>query len=282
MSRPRGAGRGRPLGRGSRGCGGGPVSFFLPALTLWQREVVRFFRQPSRVVGAAGSPLLFWILIGSGMRSSFRLPGGASNVSFLHYFYPGTVALVLLFAAIFSTISVIEDRKEGFLQGVLVAPVPRSAVVAGKVAGGATLAWIQGMIFLPLAPLAGIGLSWGRAAEAAGVMALISVALTGLGFLFAWRVDSTQGFHAVMNLVLVPLWLLSGAFFPVAGGPSWLVWTMRANPLTYGVAALRNAFEPATTTPGLPGAAVSVAILALATLATLALDLAVVRARRRP
>ena len=97
--------------------------------------------------------------------------------------------------------------------------MPRAALVAGKVLGGATLAWLQGAVLLALAPLAGIGLTWTGAAAAAGVMALLSLALTALGFAFAWRVDSTQGFHAVMNLVLVPLWLLSGAFFPLTGGP---------------------------------------------------------------
>lgn len=255
--------------------------------TLWQRELQRFFRQPSRVAGAIGSPLLFWVLIGAGLSSSFRMPGGAASgesVDFLRYFYPGTVALVLMFAAIFSTISVIEDRREGFLQGVLVAPVPRSAVAAGKVLGGATLAWIQGAIFVPLAPLAGIGLDPLSALEALGVMALIAVALTSLGFAFAWRVDSTQGFHAVMNLVLIPLWLLSGAFFPAAGGPPWLAWLMRANPLSYGVAALRHAFDPGAAAQAsaglLPGMAGSVAILAITTLAAFLAGLATIHGRR--
>ena len=107
--------------------------------SLWRRELVRFFRQPSRVAGAVGSPLLFWLFIGSGLSGSFRLPG-AEGIDYLEYFFPGTVTLVVLFAAIFSTISIIEDRREGFLQGVLAAPVPRAAIAAGKVLGGATLA----------------------------------------------------------------------------------------------------------------------------------------------
>jgi len=274
------------------------MNALLPVFTLWQRELQRFFRQPSRVAGAIGSPLVFWVLIGVGLSSSFKLPGGpagaaaggtagtaaADGIDFLRYFYPGTVALVLLFAAIFSTISVIEDRREGFLQGVLAAPVPRSALAAGKVLGGATLAWVQGLVFLPLAWFAGIHLGLGAMLAAAGAMALLSVALTALGFAFAWRVDSTQGFHAVMNLVLVPLWLLSGALFPLSGGPAWLVWVMRANPLTYGVAALREAFDPGTIGPAsggtLPGLAGSMSILALAAAAAFALDLLVIRSRK--
>jgi len=176
---------------------------------------------------------------------------------------------------------VIEDRNEGFLQGVLVAPVPRAVLVAGKVLGGATLAWLQGAAFLALAPLAGIPLTWGGAAAACGVMALLSLALTALGFAFAWQVDSTQGFHAIMNLVLVPLWLLSGALFPATGGPLWLQWVMRANPLTYGVAGLRAAIEPGGLPPGLPSPAACAAIVAATAIVAFVADVAVVHRVRR-
>lgn len=238
-------------------------------LTLWWRELVRFFRQPSRVAGAAGSPLVFWILIGSGLSGSFRLPGGPADLDFLEYFFPGTVVLVLLFAAIFSTISVIEDRNQGFLQGVLVAPVSRAAIVAGKVLGGSTLAWLQGMVFLALAPAAGIRLTLGSALAAAGVLAILAVSLTSIGFAFAWRLDSVQGFHAVMNLVLVPMWLLSGAFFPLSGAPGWLSALMRLNPLTYGVAALRwvlygSSASLGSASPGLAGSLAMSAALGIA------------------
>jgi len=246
--------------------------------TLWWREIVRFFRQPSRILSAAASPLVFWLVIGSGLSASFRLPGGESDISYMEYFFPGTVALLVLFAAIFSTISVIEDRHEGFLQSVMVAPVARSSVVVGKVLGGATLAWLQGTFFLVLAPVAGIRLSVVALAAAAGVIALLSLALTAVGFAFAWKVDSTQGFHGVMNLLLVPMWLLSGAFFPVAGAPSWLQWVMRLNPMTYGVAALRRALyqgAPEVGT-GLPGGVVAALILTGFCVVTLAIDLLVV------
>jgi len=242
--------------------------------SLWRRELVRFFRQPSRVAGAAGSPLLFWLLLGSGLSSSFRLPG-AESVDYLEYFYPGTLALVVLFAAIFSTISIIEDRREGFLQGVLAAPIPRASIVAGKVLGGATLAWLQGAAFLLLAPLAGLHVSVVSLLQAAGVLALLAVALTAIGFACAWSVDSVQGFHAVMNLLLVPLWLLSGAVFPLTGAPAWLAVLMRADPLTYGVSALRQAFY------GPAPSAVSLVILAGMAGLAFAADLWVMR-RGRP
>ena len=249
--------------------------------SLWRRELVRFFRQPSRVAGAVGSPLLFWLFIGSGLSGSFRLPG-AEGLDYLEYFFPGTVTLVVLFAAIFSTISIIEDRREGFLQGVLAAPVPRAAIVAGKVLGGATLAWLQGAAFLLLAPLAGLRLSPTSLLAAAGVLALLSLALTAIGFACAWSVDSVQGFHAIMNLLLVPLWLLSGAGFPLTGAPAWLSALMRIDPLTYGVAALRWTFYGPTASlgEGIPGPAASLAILAVLGGLAFAADLWVMRRGR--
>jgi ABC-2 type transport system permease protein len=216
------------------------VSNALATYSLWHRELVRFLRQPSRLAGAFAMPLIFWLLIGTGLSSSFRLPGGPADLDYLEYFFPGTVVLLVLFGAIFSTFSVIDDRNEGFLQGVLVAPISRGAIVLGKVLGGATLAWLQGMLVLCLAPLAGIRLSLASVLGGAAVLALLGVAMTSLGFAFAWKIDSTQGFHAVMNVVLLPMWFLSGAFFPVSGAPSWLGWVMRMNPLTYGMAAMRR------------------------------------------
>jgi ABC-2 type transport system permease protein len=212
--------------------------FFLAAGTLWQRELVRFFRQRSRVVGALGPPVLFWFLIGSGLGGSFQF----SSVNYMQYFFPGTVTLIVLFTAIFSTISIIEDRHEGFLQSVLVAPISRSAVVLGKIAGGTTLAFIQGFVFLCFAPLVGITIHPLSFFYLLTMLLLISFGLTGLGFVIAWQLDSTQGFHAIMNLVLIPMWLLSGALFPISGAPFWLRVVMRVNPLSYGVAALSESF----------------------------------------
>lgn len=216
----------------------------LAVWTLWRRELVRFFRQPSRIGGALGTPLVFWLLLGFGFSGSFRLPGAPEAVPFLRWFYPGVLTLVVLFAAIFSTISVIEDRREGFLQGVLVSPVSIFGLVAGKVAGSATLAWLQGLLLLGLAPLAGVPVELPGLLAGAGVLALLALGLTSVGFFFAWQVSSVQGFHAVMNLLLMPLWLLSGAFFPAAGAPGWMAWAMAANPLTYPTTALRRALDP--------------------------------------
>ncbi len=217
------------------------LRFALPAWSLLTRELVRFYRQRSRVVGIIGSPLVFWLLIGFGLGDSFRPPTATPGENYLQYFYPGTIVLIVLFTAIFSTISVIEDRREGFLQSVLVAPIPRSSLVLGKVLGGATLAFLQGLLMLLLAPLVGISLSVTSTALIALMLFLVAFALTGLGFFIAWHMQSTQGFHAIMNLVLIPLWMLSGALFPLSGAPTWLYWAMKLNPLTYAVSSLRGA-----------------------------------------
>jgi len=211
---------------------------FLMAMTaLWRREMLRFFRQRSRVIGAIGSPLVIWLLLGSGVGSSFRLNAPSGDMGYMEYFFPGTVILILLFTSIFSTISIIEDRREGFLQGVLVAPIPRSAFVMGKLMGGTSLAVIQGVLFMLLSPL--IGISIGAIPRTLATMILVAFGLTALGYLIAWRMDSTQGFHAIMNLFLIPMWLLSGSVFPASGAPAWLKWVIMVNPLTYGLAAVR-------------------------------------------
>src|SRR6266487_2226581 len=218
----------------------------LPAFTLWWREVVRFYRQRTRVVGVIASPVVFWLVIGSGFGSSFRSGDAAGQQHYLDYFYPGALIMIVLFTSIFTMMSVIEDRKEGFLLSVLVAPVPRSAIVLGKVLGGTTLSTIQGLIFLAFAPLVGVHVSPGDFLLVVLTVFLVSFALTALGFAIAWPMDSTQAFHAIINLFLIPLWLLSGALFPLAGASGWIRALMRINPLTYGVEALRSLLYPST------------------------------------
>jgi len=217
----------------------------LPALSLWQREVVRFYRQRSRVAGIILSPLVFWLVIGSGFGTSFHSGEAAGQRHYLDYFYPGALIMIVLFTSIFTMMSVIEDRKQGFLLSVLAAPVPRAAIVLGKVMGGTTLAAVQGVIFLLFSPLLGVHFSLLQFLLVTLVIVLNSFGLTALGFAIAWPMDSTQGFHALINLFLIPLWLLSGALFPLTGASFWVRWLMWVNPLTYGVEALRTLLYPA-------------------------------------
>ena len=217
--------------------------------SLALRELVRFFRQRTRIVGALGQPFIFWILFGAGLQGSFRGPAG---ISYQEYFFPGVAIMIVMFTAIFSTISIIEDRREGFLQGVLVAPVSRFAIVLGKVCGGTLLAVLQAIVFLAIGPgLALIGLSpaistgltWFNLPIVIAYLGLVAFSLTSLGYLIAWPMDSTHGFHAIMSVFLMPMWLLSGSFFP-APDTGWLAWVIRLNPLTYGTAGLRRLVTP--------------------------------------
>jgi len=212
-------------------------SFLLPAATLWQRELVRFWRQKSRLLGVIASPLVIWLLIGYGSNTLGR-------------FYSGALVMTVMFSAIFSTISIIEDRREGFLLSMMVSPAPRSSLVLGKILGAATLAWIQGIIFLAFAPLAGFRMDAAAVLRIAAAIFLISFTLTALGFVIAWKMDSTAGFHAIMNLLLLPMWMVSGALFPLSEAQGWMKLLMRINPLTYSISLLNHTLRVPDVTPG--------------------------------
>jgi len=220
------------------------TGILLPAISLWWREVVRFYRQKARVVGVIASPIVFWVVIGSGFGTSFRSANAAGGQHYLEFFFPGALTMIVLFTSIFTMMSVIEDRNEGFLLSVLVAPVHCSSIVLGKVLGGATLATLQGLIFLAFAPLLGVRIGLVAFLLIVATIFLISFALTALGFIVAWPMDSTAAFHGIINLFLIPLWLLSGSLFPVAGASAWIRALMHANPLTYGTEALRTQLFP--------------------------------------
>lgn len=217
------------------------MNFWLAVYTLWQRELVRFYRQPSRVVGAVGTALLFWLVLGSGIPVA----------NYRAYFLPGTIVMSVLFTCIFSNASVIEDRQAGFLQSVMVAPVTRAAIVMGKILGGATLSTLQGLILLPVAltvgatfqilPFLGLILS----------LFLLSFVLNAMGFWLAWKIESTPGFHTIMNMVLLPMWMASGAIF-AGSGSGWMAAFIKVNPFTYGVAGVRRGLFPDTDLSSVP------------------------------
>jgi daunorubicin resistance ABC transporter membrane protein len=248
------------------------------ARVLWWRDLVRFFRQPSRLAGALGQPIIFWLVIGSGMAATFRMPG--SSLGYLQFFYPGVVLMVVLFAAIFTTVSVIEDRHQGFLQAVLAGPGSRAALVVGKAFGSASVALSQAALFLVLAPAAGFPIrqiDWPLLVAALG---LAAVGLAALGFAVAWAVDNVQGYHAIQMTLLVPLWVVSGAMFPMSADHPTLAAVMRANPVAYAVSAARRALAGELAPGILPGSAAR-DLAAVALFAVAALALAIVASRRR-
>jgi ABC-2 type transport system permease protein len=234
---------------------------------LMSREIVAFLRQRSRVMSAFMTPVLFWIIFGAGIGSSFQGIAGEQDANFMSYFFPGILGLSVVFSGIFSAITTILDRQKGFLQSVLVVPGPRWAIVMGKVLGGAALALLQGVVLLAFAPLAGFPYTVESILLAVAVLGLLAIGMTAMGFWFAWKIDSVQGFHGVMNILLFPMWLLSGAFFPSQGAHTVIQWLMAANPMTYGVAALRHAlYDGPMPAGGLPALWLCLVVIGAATL----------------
>jgi ABC-2 type transport system permease protein len=220
-------------------------AFVLPVYSLWLRDMRHFVRRRSRVVGAIGQPVVIWALLAAGFAGSVdgRHTGGAEYGAF---FFPGVLLLITVFTSMFSTMSVIEDRKSGFMQGVLASPASRSALLWGKMLAGSTLSLIQAAVLFALLPVAGITVSFGAAAASALLLAVTGLVLTSFGLLISWRMQSTQGFHAVMNLVLMPMWVLSGALFPIGGASDWLAVVIRLNPMYYVTSLFQTAFFSGT------------------------------------
>lgn len=215
---------------------------------IWYRETARFLRERSRWVALVTQPLLYLVLVGYGIASSMSFRQAPSHVSYVTFMYPGIVGMSVLFTAIFSAVGIIWDREFGFLKEVLVAPLPRWAAAAGKALGIATIVVFQTAVLLVLAPLAHVPLGFVMALETLGVAALTGFALGALGILIASRMQSMEAFQLVMNVVTLPMFFLSGALYPLEGLPTWLSILSHADPLTYGVDALRGALYA----PGAP------------------------------
>lgn len=208
--------------------------------TLWWRDLVRFVNEPARLIGSIVQPVIYLWLFGAGFGATFRAAAVPEGFRYITFMFPGVVGMTVLFTALFSAVSVIWEREFGLLKAILIAPVSRAAIVLGKALGGSTVALIQGTLLLLLAPLAGIDLSAGQVLRLWAVMGPMALALTGLGLAIASRMASMEGFQVVMNFLVMPMWLLSGAFFPLQGVPRWMEVLMRVDPLTYGVDALRG------------------------------------------
>jgi ABC-2 type transport system permease protein len=215
-----------------------PISGVAAARALAWRELVRVVRRPSQIYATLGTAALFWLLLGSGFAASFRPPEAVGDASYSAFLVPGVVTMVVMFGTIFAAIGLIQDRHEGTLQGVLASAAPRWSVVASKVAGGVVFGVGQAALMLLAAPLVGIDAGPIGYLGALAAAALTAVGVVSMGLALAWRVDSISGFHGLMNLVLVPMWLLSGALFPLEGAHGWLALVMRINPLGWCTRAM--------------------------------------------
>lgn len=204
---------------------------------VWERDVIRYFREKSQLYGSLSRPILWLFVLGLGLRGS---ASGIGNVNYTQFIFPGIIAMTAIFTSIQSAISIIWDREFGFLKEILVAPVPRTSIVIGKGLAGTTLSLVQGCIIIVLAPLVHVHMPLVNIVPLIVTLAVMSFGLTGIGIVIAARMTSFQGFGTIMNFIIMPMWFLSGALFPARNLPIWLNVLVRVNPLTYGVDLVRK------------------------------------------
>jgi ABC-2 type transport system permease protein len=227
---------------------------------IWYRDLIRYTRDRTRLVASLAQPLLFLVVFGVGLSSALggvgNARGGAAfataggSLSYVQYIYPGVVGMAVLFTAMFSSMSIVWDREFGFLKEILVAPIDRSAVAIGKSLGGATQAMLQGLIMLAVGPIIGVHLSVLTVLEVIPILFLLAFALTAFGVAIGARMRSMQGFQVIMNFLLMPIFFLSGALFPLVGLPAWMTVLTRIDPVAYGIAPLRTAVLSTSGAPG--------------------------------
>jgi ABC-2 type transport system permease protein len=214
---------------------------------LWLRDIKKYRYDKVRIIASLGQPLLFLFVFGTALSPAFE---GGGGIRFSKFIFPGIISMTVLFTSIFSAISIVWDREFGLLKEVLIAPVSRWSIVIGKALGGSTVAVIQGSIMLLLAPLIGAKLSLLIFLKSVLVMYLIALSMTGLGIMIVARMKEMEGSQMIINFVIMPIFFLSGALFPLDGLPEWLTLLTRIDPLTYGVDLMRrimlgvNTFNP--------------------------------------
>jgi ABC-2 type transport system permease protein len=227
---------------------------------IWYRDVLRYWRDRTRLLASLAQPLLFLVVFGTALSSALSGAGGGfggpaaaqAGLTYTQFIFPGIIGMSVLFSAIFGAMSIVWDREFGFLKEVLVAPIDRSAVAIGKSLGGATQAMVQGLILLVLAPVIGVKLTFGSVAALIPLVFVLAFALSSMGVAIASRMRSMQGFQVVMNFLMMPMFFLSGALFPLSGLPGWMTVLNRIDPAAYGMDPLRRVVLEGA---GLPSAA---------------------------
>jgi len=210
--------------------------FWKAVYVICMRDIRRFFREKSQVIGSVARPAFWLVIMGTGFSTVFRSETG----TYAQFLFPGIIGMTVLFTSIFSAVSIIWDRQFGFLREILVAPVSRTSVAVGKTLSGCFQSMIQGAIILALSPIVNVRLTPLMVIQVLLLIFLASFALTSLGLLIASRMESHEGFNLIINFLVMPMFLLSGAFFPIQGLPVWMRSVVAVNPLSYAVDALRG------------------------------------------
>lgn len=211
---------------------------FIGVYTIWYRDVLRFWHDKARMLSALLFPVFFLFIFGSGLQRSIGPMGG--GIDFIQFMYPGIIGMSVLMGSFMSGVSVVWDREFGFLKEVLVAPISRISVALGRTLGAATVATIQGIMILVLAPVIKVSLSIWIVLALIPLMFLLAASMGSLGILLASRIKSTEAFQAIMQMLMFPMIFLSGVFFPMQDLPGWMSFIVKINPASYGVAAIRG------------------------------------------
>src|SRR4030042_7171805 len=206
--------------------------------TMWYRDVLRFWHDKARMFSALLFPIFFLFMFGSGLQGSIGVMSGGIN--FTQFMYPGIIAMSVLMGSFMSGVSIVWDREFGFLKEVLVAPITRMSVALGRTLGSATVATIQGIMILVLAPFIHVSLSAWMVLALIPLPFLLAASMGSLGILLASRIKSTEAFHAIMQMLMFPMMFLSGGFFPMQNLPGWMSFLVKINPASYGVASIRQ------------------------------------------
>lgn len=214
------------------------MSNLIGVYTIWYRDVLRFWYDKARMFSALLFPIFFLVIFGAGLTRSIGMM--AEGIDFIQFMYPGIIAMSVLMGAFMSGVSIVWDREYGFLKEVLVAPISRISVAVGRTLGSATVATIQGIMILVLAPLVKVSLTVWMVVALIPLSFLLAASMGSLGILLASRIKSTEAFQAIMQMLMFPMMFLSGVFFPLQNLPSWMSIIVKFNPATYGVAAIRQ------------------------------------------
>ena len=207
--------------------------------TVWLRDIKRYYRDKPRIIGSFAQPILFLFVLGTGIASSFSVFGGGGGEDFLNFIFPGIIGMTVLFTSFFSAMSIVWDREFGFLREILVAPISRTSIVIGKLLGGSTIAIFQGSIIMIFSPLLKVPITFIMVLKVLGVMFLLAMTISTMGIILASVIKSMQAFQVITNFLLMPMFFLSGALFPLNNTIMWMNIVSKINPLSYGIDAMR-------------------------------------------
>ena len=207
--------------------------------TVWLRDIKRYYRDKPRIIGSFAQPILFLFVLGTGIANSFSVFGGGGGEDFLNFMFPGIIGMTVLFTSFFSAMSIVWDREFGFLREILVAPISRTSIVIGKLLGGSTIAIFQGSIILLFSPLLKVPITFIMVLKVLGVMFLLAMTISTMGIILASVIKSMQAFQVITNFLLMPMFFLSGALFPLNNTIMWMNIVSKINPLSYGIDAMR-------------------------------------------